>query len=420
MLYSSKPVKLGVLLCSSLCLNEVSLPFFPIHGIKIILVILLLVSEYKNVPAVLGFLKTHTLGHAVIMMFAFNIAWGLSSPHVLSGMSNFIAFFISEFLLRYFVFIYAYTLISSYKDFHIINRWLVYSMIVLTLFGVHNFLNRYSIFMDSISVGNMDYDSVGLRYNANDERYRVQSMFALACNYGYVCNIVLLWALFTYTNKLIRKNHFLLLTLCAALGVIMCGFRACMLSTIISVCVWALCVFPKRKFAKIIVMAIILIIILYSNIPFVAEKVGTFLTMFDVNNQDGSSISMRIMQLTAVLSHLDGYYLFGRGWGFFLYDMGYIDGASGLLDEELLGMESIIFHLLLESGLLGIMFNILFWYLFYMYAHKREFVSTSSLGFFYSILTAYVLFSVTTGEQGAVFITMIMLGISAKVIDFSK
>ena len=66
---------------------------------------------------------------------------------------------------------------------------------------------------------------------------------------------------------------------------------------------------------------------------------------------------MRIVQFTAVLYHIKDHLLFGRGKDFFSIDLGFgEEGIKTLIDKDLLGLESVLMNLLLERGIVGVLF----------------------------------------------------------------
>lgn len=140
--------------------------------------------------------------------------------------------------------------------------------------------------------------------------------------------------------------------------------------------------------------------------------------MFDGSaNSDvgGSGIEMRLTQLAAVLYHIQGNFLFGRGYGFFNIDLGWNDGKAGLLDKDLYGLEGVQFSLLLERGLIGLIVYTVFWVsmLSIFYQYKKTDAQTCALCI--SITVGYLLFSIMTGELGSLFFAMLILGMGMKM-----
>ena len=147
------------------------------------------------------------------------------------------------------------------------------------------------------------------------------------------------------------------------------------------------------------------------------EKVYEMLSIFDKkSSMSGSSIEMRVLQYTAVMNHIKGHFLLGRGLDYFLIDMGWREGKQYLVDQDLFGLEGVLMNHLLERGFLGVCFYLFFYvYIFYFfYKHKSKDKNISALGI--SILITYLAFANMTGELNSVFPTLLLLGICLKVL----
>lgn len=177
-----------------------------------------------------------------------------------------------------------------------------------------------------------------------------------------------------------------------------------------------------RKWSKYAIAGIVLFVIAYSAIPFVQEKIDSTITVFDTKSQyAGSSIEMRLLQYNAVLFHINGHEMFGRGLGFFNIDMGWGDGQmSTLIDKDLWGLEGVVMTYLLERGYIGLLLYAIFYaLLFYFIFHNRKRDKITS-AFCISILFVYLAFANMTGELNSVFPTMLLAGCCIKLLLINR
>ena len=151
---------------------------------------------------------------------------------------------------------------------------------------------------------------------------------------------------------------------------------------------------------------------------FVNEKV---LSIFQQDNRVvGSTIDMRATQYAAAFMHVQGNEIFGNGHDYFLIDMGWKYGRQYLVDDRLEGIEGILLKLILERGIVGVIFWIFFYLgLFWYFLNKKnENRYAAMLGI--SCIILYLTYSNMTGEMGCVFSTMLVLGIALKCSTFRK
>ena len=121
-------------------------------------------------------------------------------------------------------------------------------------------------------------------------------------------------------------------------------------------------------------------------------------------------------QFKMTLRLIEGQEALGRGQGYFskswANDIGNVEGLQGL--------ESVVFHHLLERGVIGFVLWVVFYaWLFYVFWRDRKrYMLLTGLGL--SILIAYLSFAVGTGELGSVYPTLLLLGVVLKVLEHKK
>lgn len=148
-------------------------------------------------------------------------------------------------------------------------------------------------------------------------------------------------------------------------------------------------------------------------IPVIDDLYISILSVFDKNsNVQGSSIEMRLLQITSVMRYVQDHLLFGRGVGFFANDLGFSGGRDGLVDKSLFGMEGSYLMSILETGIVGtiIYFGIIIICLCWGICLRKTNREAASLLF--SIFLAFLVFGLLTGELRSAFITFLIASVA--------
>lgn len=165
------------------------------------------------------------------------------------------------------------------------------------------------------------------------------------------------------------------------------------------------------------IIAVMVMIMSYITIPAVEEKVNQMTDIFVENSETGgSSIAMRMSQFAYVILYTEGHEWLGLGKGYWAHvyseDRGSVEG--------ILGVESVILGYLLERGIVGLVLWATFYTLLFLYFVKNRKKGKSLTGIGASVLTLYLVFSIGTGELGSVYPTMLLLGMTMKMIESKK
>jgi len=164
-------------------------------------------------------------------------------------------------------------------------------------------------------------------------------------------------------------------------------------------------------------MAVMLLILSYNTVPAIEEKVNQMTDIFVENSEtSGSSIQLRMSQYMYVAIHAEGHEWLGLGKGYWEY-MHTKDPES---TRDLYGVESIILQTLLERGIVGLLLWAAFYTVIFLYFWRNRIRRKKLTGLGVSILTLYLVFSIGTGELGSAYPTMLLLGISMKMIESKK
>jgi O-antigen ligase len=164
-------------------------------------------------------------------------------------------------------------------------------------------------------------------------------------------------------------------------------------------------------------IAVMLLILSYNTVPAVEEKVNQMTDVFVKDSEtEGSSIQLRMSQYMYVAIHVEGHEWLGLGKGYWEY-MHTKDPES---IRDLYGVESIILQTLLERGIVGLLLWAAFYTVIFLYFWRNRIRRKKLTGLGVSILSLYLVFSIGTGELGAVYPTMLLLGFVIKAIEYRR
>ena len=416
MFYVKREWKAAMLVMGAMTLTVVSVPGIPLHKANFLLQATFLLSEWNQ-------LKQHAkklwrmpyLVGLLLLVSSSELLATLTSQYV--GIAETIK---SELLFKYFALAYAFWAVRNEKSLKPILQVSLYCLIVLTVFGVLNYIDKSAMFVNALTEGKTStaYEGVALGdVYTESTRFRVQSMFKFAFDYGYICVAILILHLHGWYRHLESKRAFIIALVCCSFGILMCGCRIVWMSALISIACYSMWVFQMNRNVMYGIIAVILLIVSYNTIPAVEEKVNQVTDTFVENSKTGgSSIQMRMTQYASVLIHIEGNEWLGLGKGYWSY----IYNEDRRSVEGILGVESVILQYLLERGIIGLILWATFYTPIFLYflRNRRKRKALSGLGG--SILVLYLVFSVGTGELGSVYPTMLLLGITMKMIESKK
>ena len=164
-------------------------------------------------------------------------------------------------------------------------------------------------------------------------------------------------------------------------------------------------------------IAVMLMILSYYTVPAVEERVNQVTDFFSENSEtSGSSIQLRMSQYMTVAIHIEGHEWLGQGKGY--WEHIYTEDQESV--RGLYGVESVILQTLLERGIIGLFLWAAFYTAIFLYFWRNRKRRKKLTGLGVSILSLYLFYSIGTGELGSVYPTMLLLGISMKMIESKK
>ena len=412
MFYVKRETKAALLVMGAMTLTVVNIPGIPLHNASLLLQVAFLLSEWRDIPRYFNRLRYTPYLWISLLIVSFSALFAtLTSPY--TGIKETIK---SELLFKYFAIAYAFWAVKDEKSLKPILQVSLYCLIVLTFFGVLNYITKSAMFVNALTEGQTtQYGDLSLGdVYKEDSRFRVQSMFKYAFDYGYICAAILLLHLHGWNRHLESKMAFIIAIACCIFGILVCGCRTIWVGALLSIACYSMWVFKLNKTVIYGIIALILMIIAYNTIPVVEEKVNQVTDVFVENSEtSGSSIQMRIIQYGNVLTRIEGHEWLGLGDGYWGHT--YVENPESIRD--LLGVESVILSYLLERGIIGLVMWVAFYITIFLYFFRNRKKRKKLTGLGVSILTLYLVFSIGTGELGSVYPTMLLLGMTIKFIE---
>ena len=412
MFYVKREWKAAMLVMGAMTLTLVNIPVIPLHKANLLLQVAFLLSEWRELPRHFNRLQ-HTpylwIALLIVSFSALLAAW--TSPY--TSIKEAIEY---ELLFKYFAIAYAFWAVKNEKSIKPMLQVSLYCLIVLTFFGVLNYIDKSAVFVNAVTEGKTTrYGDVALGdvYTESD-RFRVQSMFLYGFDYGYICAAILLLHLHGWYRHLESKRDFMIAIACCSIGILMCGCRTVWVSAALAIACYYMWTFQLSRNVMYGIVAMMLMMFSYLTIPAVEEKVNQVTDFFVENSEtSGSSIQLRMSQYMTVAIHTEGHEWLGLGKGY--WEHIYTENQESV--RGLYGVESVVLQALLERGIVGLLLWAAFYTTIFLYFWRNRRRRKKLTGLGVSVLSLYLAYSIGTGELGSVYPTMLLLGITMKMID---
>lgn len=313
----------------------------------------------------------------------------------------------------YIVLYFAYFL-SQYVPFNKHYNYIVICVFISVLYGLFNYitgLNPVSSLVDSIYTSGDGYSvDVG-------SRQYVKSFSRYVFDFGYNCSVMSLCFLYNFMKN--RKTGFLeyLALIMAFLGVVLCGSRTMLITAVFSILVLMLITLNVTKLFKYLLVIGCFSMIAYLSVPPITEMVDmTINTIFHQSNEvTGSSIEMRMNQLSGAISLWSQDPIFGNGYKYIFNELSL---SENNYSTEMAGYESLVFSLLIERGVVGIIVYLIFFITLFIYFYNNRYYRYSQLGI--AIMAAFLASAIGTGTLDSWCNTMILCGFIIGSIEKQK
>lgn len=420
MFFIRREQKVALLVMGTMILTLVSVPVIPLHKANLLLPVFFLLSEWRLLTLhIKKIWDMPSLRLAFIILFISTIVCAFTTTYTKSW-----KVIQTELFFKYFALAYAFVGVKNERSLKPILKMSIYCLIALTFFGILNYIDKSADLVNEMTKGeiNWTYDVEFGNLYSERARFRVQSMFKSPFDYGYICAAILMLHIHAWHQKLESKKDFIIAIVCCTFGILTCGCRTVWVGSLFSIMCYYMWNFQLSRNAILGIVGVIAIFLSYNFIPAVENKVNTLTDIFKEDSESGgSSIAMRTAQLANTLYYVDGYELFGRGKGYFTSEIWNSDVSKRERTETgLQGMESVILGYMLERGYFGLTLWAAFYAIIFLYFRKNKQENKMLTGLGVSILALYLVFSIGTGELGSVYPTLLLLGISMKMIESKK
>lgn len=410
--------KLAALMCALLCFDDqitfiANAPFF--HSARAAIIAGLLFSMLYQMKKTLFIWHIFPFKWQMLFMLGVSFIIAIFSKNISDYWHTF-SIPVMDFLCSYFI-LYIFYCFSTEDTFHALIPVITGCAILLTLVGVINMVIGDNPYIDQL-VGAFNIPRTDVTKYAETSRFRVNSLFINTFNYGYVCCILNVLAIYLKRQIHVGYATFYTLFLCSLFGIVFCNCRTVSFSYILGISVYFGMTGALGKHVLHVLLCLLAAAAAYTYIPPIQEKADLYLSMFtDTKGEkvEGSSLKLRQTQLSGTLIHFYKSPIVGHGYGY-LTEMYKLNKERSIMARN----ESVIFHLLAERGIIGVAAYLFFYgsIFLYFYKHRKIFNIHSAVGL--AFLTMYGFYSIATGELLSVPITLACTGIVVKNIELSK
>lgn len=398
--------KLAILFAGTMLLTLVMLPF---KGITAMMVLTLgfILSELKDGRLHLKrLLRSVMLPYLALVSAAFVLAV-VTSPH-LHNINDLGYFALSEIMVKQFALVYGFIALRRCRSLKPLLLVSFGALIIMTVIGYFNYTSGTSFFVEALSENLIDEHNY-----LKEDRFRVQATFFNPFDYGFMCILLAIIHFYGYLQRMEDVRMLAVVQACCLFGVSTCNCRTILFCYGVCALVFAVAMQKERR-NKLLILAgaTVAVFILFMALPSARRIFKSVLTMFETTKTvTGSSLGMRLLQLTTVFYYIKGpYLLFGRGVHFFDLDLGWENGSRLAVDSNLYGLEGIYLNLLLERGIVGfaLYLAMILIILVFIIRHRRLGRKLYTLGL--TVFLLYFLFSFMTGELLSATPTFYILG----------
>ena len=196
--------KIELLIVVMICMTTFPNPI-PLIGNELhrALPVVFCLSEWRNFRKYYIWIKQYKFLSYIVWIIIGLIVFLFNSPHVNSSLKDIIVYFISYLFQSYLIFPIIFCLCIKGCNMKNIYQIVYYSLLFITFWAVLNIIFHRGIFIDIMYAGRnvISYMAdLGMKYS-NTDRFRVQSVFLNAFNYGYINILILLFNLYCYNLK---------------------------------------------------------------------------------------------------------------------------------------------------------------------------------------------------------------------------
>lgn len=315
-----------------------------------------------------------------------------------------------------FIIISSYYFINKTNSIRSFEYSLILCLILLSTFALFQLITGVNITQE-IAIDNFSSDSsytsadmyTAKEYQDSLGRMRIGSLLGFAFDYGYYSGVLGLFSVYLYFRD--NKIFYLVIgILCGFGGALLSGSRSVLLSVLGGYMFFFL-IRSRLNVRKILILAVSIIcfFFFFKELAVIQGFIDLFTSGGD--NSVGSSRDMRTDQLVGSLYWFQQSPIFGNGYGF-------IENAApdNAMKAMVMGSESLLFSILIQSGILGFIYWFVFIFQLVLFYVNKIVDARCQFGF--ALLISFLLYSFATGVQGSIFITFPLIAYSLKKYKF--
>ena len=317
--------------------------------------------------------------------------------------------------LTYFFTLKYHQYIGEIKNPNIICSYIVFAYAMIQVIGGVDFIND---FIFSMQAPDDSYDEV---VQETFRGFRVKSFYRYTFDLGYNGSLFVLTAL-TFIILKGKASIFQIICMVCGLGcVVLSGSRTVLLSALFSILVLFMMTKISKVKIKVVLGTLAFGLLIYLFVPPVTNlvdvSIGSILLNDDKSQIEGSSVDMRIGQLIGTIAMWAKHPILGNGFKYIFLELGW---KSNEFVGDMFGYESLLFNVLIERGLVGLIAYTIFIYSIFRYFFKNRKYNRALSSMGISIITVFTLFAIGTGALDSWFNTMAILGVLMGSIESLK
>ena len=239
-------------------------------------------------------------------------------------------------------------------------------------------------------------------------RTRVASTWSHPISYGFIC-CVFFFVCLTERRRIEKYKYLLFLLL---FSIFFCGSRTVLLCFLLMGLCYIMAFFKISKQVQYVTIAATIGLLSILFIPTISSKMDQFVeTVQGKDNSSGSSLDMREMQLEASLAIATQFPITGGGLDYAREVMGFgTDEWNKEYREELQGLESIAYTILIERGLVGIIIELIMICAILWYALKQRNWDKTDARMMLTLEIGFIVFALSTSTLDTWILTMFFIG----------
>lgn len=413
--FIDRDAKLKIMLLSLLCFSFTSIDITSFGSCPKMLCLFFFLSELRYFREYIQGLHGTPFRWLLPVMTIGVLIVIVTSVHAQS-INAILGLIVNDLIAKYFVIAYIFVAFNDEYELEGLYKVASIGVIIITVVGLFSAVT--GIYPAQLLTDNTRQ----IHLMSDFGRIRISSLFVYAFDYGFACNLMLIFFLYGKLKNYISNQRFYVMLICCLIGVIICGCRTIIFTTAISLTTYLLIKNGTTKTIAYILGFCYIGFIIYTFSDGISQKVDKTFAVLDYNHTEkgGSSLSGRETQYLTVFMFISGHELTGRGYRYFTEDLGYGKKANGQADLEgdarkLLGLEGALMGILLERGYIGVIFYVLFYLTVIIYALQMRDKSPSEVAVAVSCLTAFISYGNMTGELNSAIIAMFISGIFLKL-----